>query len=716
MKKKEIEKLPFLGLPKKSRKKEVRYIGRTCWKNIKGERHIILEVYKNEKQEEEPVVRYAATKKDWAVFFPESESWRNQKIVSNDWYEGLCWEQTGESGVTYADREKRNILYEPEDLNRIKHFFSKTKLWNQTEWWDYFGKNENSIKRERENKKQERRSNRLKEREQLTPELPTERILQYADKVLFHEQHMLYYKKHGVRATVACSKCGGVSEGRWKEGESYMSQFERHIEEPRDKCYGHCSLCGALGKYRPQGRMNSQWDRKHYIFLGDKYGDTGAVIRYIEVSKGYYLQEIPGEKGLEMFNSSEELTGVEIARAYYISGKKVQVDYHKHNTYTGNDFWDDTRNLGTMKNVQIESGPVMNETFENLQGTVLQYSGLKEYTQKKGSVNAIEYMTRYMETPQIEMMVKLKLFDIVEQLLRCRYGIVANIDGKRIDDFLGIQKEHIKLLMDHEGDITVLNTLQMEKRMGAHWKEKQIEALAEIKAEYGNVQETLQHMTIQKLLNRIQKYAGCEYGTNCTQATMRLQHAATTYFDYLGLRESLGYQLENTVYQMPRELEVAHARMVQESNEKEQDKRLEDVERRFPDIRKKYRSLRNKFFYEDAVFQIRPAKSATEIVQEGRMLHHCVGGDNYLEKHNRQESIILLLRFKEDIEIPYITVEMNPHTYKVKQWYGAHDKKPDEENMKRWIENYRVRAMCGQLGEGLEKTEEQCMQQLMAYA
>lgn len=98
------------------------------------------------------------------------------------------------------------------------------------------------------------------------------------------------------------------------------------------------------------------------------------------------------------------------------------------------------------------------------------------------------------------------------------------------------------------------------------------------------------------------------------------------------------------------------------------------------------------------------------------MLHHCVGGDNYLEKHNRQESIILLLRFKEDIEIPYITVEMNPHTYKVKQWYGAHDKKPDEENMKRWIENYRVRAMCGQLGEGLEKTEEQCMQQLMAYA
>ena len=74
--------------------------------------------------------------------------------------------------------------------------------------------------------------------------------------------------------------------------------------------------------------------------------------------------------------------------------------------------------------------------------------------------------------------------------------------------------------------------------------------------------------------------------------------------------------------------------MVLETNKEEMDKHLKQAAEKYPEIRRTYRSLRNKYFYEDDSYLIRPARSAEEIVMEGRMLHHCVGGETYLSKHN----------------------------------------------------------------------------------
>ena len=101
-----------------------------------------------------------------------------------------------------------------------------------------------------------------------------------------------------------------------------------------------------------------------------------------------------------------------------------------------------------------------------------------------------------------------------------------------------------------------------------------------------------------------------------------------------------------------------------------------------------YRELRKIYFYEDDTYLIRPARSAGEIVREGRLLHHCVGGDNYLGKHNRRESYILMLRFKDKAEEPYITVEISSNNPKIRQWYGTNDRKPDAKNMQKWLNDY----------------------------
>ena len=512
----------------------------------------------------------------------------------------------------------------------------------------------------------------------------------------FHDEHFLYYKKHKSRADIACSKCGGVTTARWKSSGVYEEQFEKHIAEPREGEFGTCPMCGARGQYKCKGKVKSSIRKTRYLFLGQKYKDNGFVMRYIQVRKEWSLGFIAGENGNEMYNAYEKLSGVELARAYFEPGKKVQVDYNKHDPYVGRDFWDDC-NLYGLSSIRINSGPILPETYDEMTGTMFQYSAMKEYTDSLMSAcNPVEYLECYMRTPQLEMLVKMHLIGVAEKLIKCQYGIIEDETATRPDEFLGIRKEKLKLLIKEKGDIGLLRVLQMEKRLMENWTDEQVQQLAETGLTYAEVALAKKYMTLQKFLNRIKKYACCDYG-GCSQSASRIRHTASIYADYLSMREDRGYDLTNTVYQFPHNLNEAHEKMVEEVNKEELDKHLKDVAARFPNIRHSYRKLRNKYYYEDDTYIIRPAKSAEEIVTEGRVLHHCVGGDNYLRKHDRGETYILFLRFKDTPNMQYITVEIEAKTPNILQWYGAHDKKPDQKNIQKWLNAYLRMLVTGTL-------------------
>lgn len=700
MKKKAIEKIPYLTLKKTSRKKAVKYIGVTAIKIVGHEKHLFLEVYRNEKETKAvPVVRIVLTKKDFGTYFPEKQEWSRQRVCDSDYYTKFIWQSAAERQKDWKELGKRNILSEESDLERIKSF-CKVDYICRDGWWERIRSVQDHIaaaERNRAwNRRYERRQQALKDRIGHTKELDKGFLLEYADRIL-HHKHYLYYKKHGSYATVACSSCGGVTDARWKGGQSYESQFERWIQEPREGDHGICPLCGASGQYKCQGKVRSSHSKSVHLFFGQKYKEKGFVLRYINVQKQWQLQLIAGDRETEMYSACEKLSGVEIARAYFEPGKKTQIDYHKRSPYDGKDFWDDC-NLYGNANISIGPGKILPQTYAELEGTMFQYSALREYA-RENEVNPIDYLETYERTPQLEMLVKLGLYQIVEQLTKYRYGIVNNEYAKSPDKYLGIRKARVKQLIATEGNLELLEVMQMEYRMQQVWTDEQIEQITETGLKRGQIEAVTKYMSLQQLLNRIRKYSKCEYGTNLHCATENIRNTATIYTDYLNMREALGYDLHNTVYQQPRNLGEAHAKMVQESSEKEMDKRLMEVKVKFTNIRSNYRRLRKEYCYEDDTYIIRPARSAEEIVMEGRILHHCVGGDNYLRKHNDGESYILMLRFRKEAEIPYITVEIDAKTQKILQWYGAHDKKPDQEHMQQWLNKYLIKLRLGTLHE-----------------
>ena len=105
MKKKAIEKIPYLRLRAET-KKEAKYVGVTAVKNVGHEKHLFVEVYQNQEETKSvPVVRIVLARKDFGTYIPETGEWTRKKCKGEYW-DSLMWMGTGERAQTREQIEK----------------------------------------------------------------------------------------------------------------------------------------------------------------------------------------------------------------------------------------------------------------------------------------------------------------------------------------------------------------------------------------------------------------------------------------------------------------------------------------------------------------------------------------------------------------------------------------------------------------------------------
>ena len=108
MKKKAIEKIPYLTLPETNKNRKVKYIAVTAFKNIAHEQHLFIEVYRNRKQDKDvPVIRIVLTKKDFGNFVPETSRWTREKIEPERYYSAVCllWHRNNDRAGTWEQED-----------------------------------------------------------------------------------------------------------------------------------------------------------------------------------------------------------------------------------------------------------------------------------------------------------------------------------------------------------------------------------------------------------------------------------------------------------------------------------------------------------------------------------------------------------------------------------------------------------------------------------
>lgn len=147
---------------------------------------------------------------------------------------------------------------------------------------------------------------------------------------------------------------------------------------------------------------------------------------------------------------------------------------------------------------------------------------------------------------------------------------------------------------------------------------------------------------------------------------------ASLWEDYMSLLAYFGKDLRNAHYVCPKNLKVAHDRLLEKKNAREA--KLRQDRDRMKAIRKREKLMKDmagfykrmeKFFgmkITDGNIVICPLESITQFYQEGKAMHHCV---YKLEYYNRPECLILSAKDSDGKRIE--TIEVNLKTLDIVQ-------------------------------------------------
>ena len=473
---------------------------------------------------------------------------------------------------------------------------------------------------------------------------------------LLPDKYILFYKRKANTATITCSACGKTYTGRTGHDETLEQQAQRHIEIPYHNEKGRCALCKAVGIYKSEGRCRTEISCRESWITGQKMG-SDYVFRAFTTT----AQTRRGEK--------TEIEHCEYARIFLKKGKKPE------KWYCWTDYWASGQpawhpyNIGGMNNISIKRWFYDPYYKTELQKTWLKYGILRV------GYDPLDYYEALSWHPALEMFQKSGMTELELQVIR-GYSIHWNPRAKTPAGLLRIRKDRLKDLKDRRGERKYLLAYQEEYKSKRRWSEEEVQEHIYLEQFWHQkdkdaIAEVFKHATVKKLT---------DYLEIAQEAPRQL------YIDYITMRMEEGYDLSNSVYLFPRNLRQEHDELVRQRETAKLDKRIQEAEERFAGIKQHYRKNAKRYSFESDGYLIRPAKCAGEIVMEGRLMHHCVGGDNYLEKHANGHSFILLMRRTEKPEEPYVTIEIKGK--EIVQWYEAYDKKDHEEEIQPWLDSY----------------------------
>ena len=452
--------------------------------------------------------------------------------------------------------------------------------------------------------------------------------------------------------------------------------------------YTDCPNCLEMLRLFSMSKKKNTVDHYQTFWLGQNIGKKIFVLRGFRVT----LRTCSPN-----FKEEEEIAKQEIRRLYIMPDGLYREycgwDWDTETKAFINDSWG-TRAAGFAS----ASGPVHPSTYEEAKGTAAEYAHLKDaleegfytdlenwsdrwststaYYVSNDRDSIWDFLTYYAENRRVEMLVRLNMPYIIQRKQR-GYPTGLNGNAKNPWDYLKIYKHRLKgLSCTDEKDWLLLEIYRMERKLRTQFTDEEVEMLLLLQP--GDTARCLQYMTPKKLVNRIKSYS--------KSMKKREREVLGLYSDYLFMKADLGYDMTNTIYIHPRDLKAEHDKCVLEKSEKESKKQAEYMNEKFKGIAQRFKKANKVYTYHSGKFTIRPAKDAAEIVAEGRILHHCVGGENYLRAHESKTSIILFLR--TDDNTPYITVEVKPDG-EIAQWYGEYDQKPDKAKIDRWLKKYQ---------------------------
>ena len=330
---------------------------------------------------------------------------------------------------------------------------------------------------------------------------------------------------------------------------------------------------------------------------------------------------------------------------------------------------------------------VIRPSYKLFAGTDLENSHVWDYIAHTQYAKPIGYCRRYLAYPSIETLTNAKLWKIVENVITDIKGTrkAVNLKAKSPAKILGLTRPEVARCAEEGWGTGRLLAYRWLKENNLATEKEDIAELAELRnyALYIDLaQESDGEVQFYKYLKKQKvKSQGKSLGA-----------LASLYRDYLRFARKLEYDLEDVKNRYPSNLEIMHDRLSDQIitlQNAPKDKRIKAVADRL-----------EKYSWEQDGFLIRPARTAQELINEGKDLMHCVG--TYVDRYADGKTALFFIRRITEPNTPFYTLELREEGMTVVQNHGYRNSlqspevKAFEEKWLKWAKKQKAKAKAGQ--------------------
>lgn len=410
-----------------------------------------------------------------------------------------------------------------------------------------------------------------------------------------------------------------------------------------DKTY--CQKCGSQCKVKSGGRgRKSMVDQAYFVYYEkSKVNPQAIVARGIHAFRDYrgdYKKVRTGWTTIAFYLFEPGKPGVNVQASSYFMSQEGKI---------GVWWWKECKSV--FENPIIQKSWLMSDTYsrdsieKSVIGTPFAWSGWDKYD--------IGDMTKFFDLfsryPCIEYLTKLGFTSLVQDRLEGNktFGAI-NWHGKNLFKVLKLTKHELNEVKNNHIhiDCWTLFILQWSKKSGVNFTVTEAADFANACSEFyfEEMKKLFTYGTVREIIRYLNK--------QCSQKDKEHYHSMTytitTWRDYLVDARKLGLDLTSKNVIFPRNLYRAHQNTIKQIKYRE-DKLLNQK------IKARNKELK-KYYFEHNGLLIRAAMDTAELILEGKVLNHCVGG--YANRHASGQCTILFIRKIDEPDKPYFTVEV----------------------------------------------------------
>lgn len=420
---------------------------------------------------------------------------------------------------------------------------------------------------------------------------------------------------------------------------TYCEQSFNIVELPKHRSEVFCPVCAEP----------VECIRNYHNFCGSIVEDTANAVVIMSSSDddNLYIRCYT----LRVFFKSRELypdiLPIEVQRYVFTDKQCVRYGRGKksvpHTTKSGYTYW--TNEYTDKWAVRTKfSEPIFNNSrgysivnSEAIRDTCMRYSVFEEYD---GNY-PISYLKFYQKHHGAERLIKCGLGSYVNNAMSGGgYGDAINWSENEVHKMLGVTADVCRRIRN--GDIT----LERYNTARECFPEVPLDTLIKYSNVIGHCYGSLDRAcnVIKSDKKDLCKYLS-KQGVNIND-----------YNDYLRVCKKLKYDFSDRSVAFPKCFKAAHDRVYLIQHELEREQRAQKQREQQIVFQNRMKS-RKELEYASGDLFIRQPQSIQEIVDEGRILSHCVGG--YTERHANGKLHIMFLRKVSDPDTPYYTVEVS---------------------------------------------------------